>query len=299
MNTITHKVCPLCKSNSIKKRFTCKDHFATGEEFGIIECTGCGFVFTQDVPDEKEIGRYYESPSYISHSNTDKGLVNKVYHQVRSIMLHNKVKLVGKLTLLKNGRILDYGAGTGYFARAMAKAGWDVTAIEKSSSARELALKEFGFEMLSEKSLPELEEKEFDVVTMWHVMEHIQDLDAMWEQLYRIIDDTGIAIIAVPNCQSYDAQYYKENWAAYDVPRHLWHFKASTIMRWGEKHGFILERQYTMPFDGFYISMLSERYKGSGMSTVKGLWRGFKGWCAQSTKRSASSSIIYVFKKRR
>lgn len=299
MNTITHKDCPLCKSNAIKKRFTCKDHFATGEEFDIMECPDCGFVFTQGVPDEKEIGRYYESPTYISHSNTNKGVINKIYHRVRAVMLRKKVKLIGKLTLLKNGKILDYGAGTGYFARAMEKEGWNVTAIEKSSQARELALKEFGFEMFSEEALPGIPDKSLDVVTMWHVMEHIQDLDNMWNELYRILDDTGIAVIAVPNCKSYDAKRYNENWAAYDVPRHLWHFTASTIMRWGEKHGFILERQYTMPFDGYYISMMSERYKGSSLHSIKGLWNGFKGWCAQSKRRSASSSIIYVFRKKR
>jgi 2-polyprenyl-3-methyl-5-hydroxy-6-metoxy-1,4-benzoquinol methylase len=299
MNKIHYRHCPLCKNAGIKKRFTCKDHFATGEEFDIMECPACGFVFTQDIPQEQEIGKYYESPDYISHSNTAKGLKNKIYHLVRSIMLRKKTRLIKKLTLLKNGKLLDYGAGTGYFARAMQERGWDVTAIEKSSQARGLALKEFGFEMLPEEKLTDIGDKSLDVVTMWHVLEHIQDLDRMWEEIYRILDDTGIAVIAVPNCRSYDAQLYKENWAAYDVPRHLWHFSAGTIMKWGEKHGFILERKYTMPFDGFYISLLSESYKGSRLQSLKGLWNGFKGWCAQSKKRSASSSIIYVFRKRR
>lgn len=273
--------------------------FATGEEFDIFECTDCELVFTQGVPDEKEIGRYYESAAYISHSDTSKGIMNKVYHWVRSIMLHRKVSLIKKLTLLKNGKLLDYGAGTGYFARCMAKAGWNVTAIEKSSSARELSLNEFGFEIFPEEYLATIKDKELDVVTMWHVMEHIQEPDKMWKEIHRILDDTGIAVIAVPNCISYDAQEYKEHWAAYDVPRHLWHFTPTTIMKWGERNGFILERHYTMPFDGFYISMLSEGYRGSGMRNIKGLWNGFKGWCAQANKRSASSSIIYVFRKRR
>jgi ubiquinone/menaquinone biosynthesis C-methylase UbiE len=299
MERINHTTCPLCKSADIAKRFACKDMFATGEEFDIIECHSCGLVFTQGVPDEKEIGRYYESPSYISHSNTSKGLTNKAYHLVRSIMLRRKARLIEKLTLLKNGKLLDYGAGTGYFAKTMTDAGWSVTAIEKSAGARELAKEELGIEIYPEEHLAAIEDKELDVVTMWHVMEHIQDPDRMWKEIYRILDDTGIAVIAVPNCKSYDAQEYKEYWAAYDVPRHLWHFTPSTIMKWGEKHGFILERQYTMPFDGFYISMLSEGYRGTAMRSIKGLWNGLKGWCAQAKKRSASSSIIYVFRKRR
>lgn len=299
MERINHACCPLCKSENITKRFACKDMFATGEMFDIVECHECGLVFTQGVPDEKEIGRYYESPAYISHSNTNKGLVNKAYHLARSIMLRRKVRLINKLTLLKSGKLLDYGAGTGYFAQAMTNAGWEVTAIEKSEQARKLAMNEFGLEIKPEEHLAAMENKSIDVITMWHVMEHIQDPDRMWKEIYRILDDTGIAVIAVPNCKSYDAQEYKEHWAAYDVPRHLWHFTPGTIMRWGEKHGFILERQMTMPFDGFYISMLSEGYRGTGMKCVKGLWNGLKGWFAQANRRSASSSIIYVFRKRR
>ena len=299
MTVINHDKCPLCGSNAIRKRFTCTDHFATGETFDLYECTDCHFAFTQNVPDEKEIGRYYESPTYISHSNTNKGITNRLYHIVRKIMLKNKTGLVKRLTLLKNGKILDYGAGTGHFARAMKKRGWEVTAIEKSDKARELSRREFDFEMLPAGSLSDIKDREFDVVTMWHVMEHIQDLDNMWDELYRILDDTGIAIIAVPNSKSYDAQRYGEHWAAYDVPRHLWHFTPNTIMRWGEKHNFLLERQFTMPFDGFYISMLSERYKGRKLASLRGLWNGFLGWIASFDKCSASSSIIYTFRKRR
>ena len=296
---VEFKKCPCCNSTEISKRFTCKDQFATGEMFDVFECSGCGFVFTQGFPDEKEIGRYYESQEYISHSNTSKGLINKIYHCVRSIMLRRKVRLVKRLTLLKSGKILDYGAGTGYFANAMEHAGWEVTAIEKSPGARKLAKEELGMDLLPESALPEIKEKAFDVVTLWHVMEHIQELGNFWDELHRILDDTGIAIVAVPNCKSYDAAKYKEHWAAYDVPRHLWHFTPHAIMNYGEKHGFILERQYTMPFDGFYISMLSEKYKGNSMPGLRGFWNGFKGWCAQSRRKNASSSIIYVFRKKR
>ena len=299
MTVITHDKCPLCKSSAIKKRFACVDEFATGEQFDIFECTACGLAFTHNVPDEKEIDRYYESPTYISHSNTSKGFVNRVYHIVRRIMLQKKARKVEMLTGLKNGRLLDYGAGTGHFARLMETRGWSVTAIEKNGKARELALKEFGFEMLPVEALSTIKDKELDVVTMWHVMEHIQEPDKMWDELHRILDDRGIAIIAVPNSASYDALKYKEHWAAYDVPRHLWHFTPGTIAQWGEKHGFVLDGQYTMPFDGFYISMLSEQYKGSRLHTIRGFWNGFKGWLAQCRRRSASSSIIYVFGKRR
>lgn len=299
MNVIIHKTCPLCGSSNIKKQFTCKDHFATGELFDIYHCHECSFAFTQGVPDEKEIGPYYDTPTYVSHSDTDKGLVNKLYHIVRGIMLRRKVSLIKRLTMLRSGNLLDYGAGIGYFAKAMQNTGWSITAIEKSQQAREYAQRNLGINMKPEEYLATIEDRTFDVVTMWHVMEHIQQFDSFWDTLYRILDDSGIAVIAVPNSASYDAEYYRENWAAYDVPRHLWHFTPSTIMNWGLKHGFILERQYTMPFDGFYISMLSERYKGSKCATLRGIWNGLLGWLATFDKCSASSSIIYVFRKKR
>lgn len=298
MTIISYNKCPLCKSSAIKKRFACVDNFATKESFDIHECEDCGFVFTHNFPDEKEIDRYYESPSYISHSNTDKGLVNSMYHLVRKIMLRKKARLVERCSLLKRGKLLDYGAGTGYFARTMAARGWDVTAIEKNGKARELALEEFGFGMHPVEALAGIKEKELDVVTMWHVMEHIQDLDKMWNELRRVLCDNGTAIIAVPNCTSYDAQKYKEHWAAYDTPRHLWHFTPDTMEQWGKKHGFTLDEKRTMPFDGFYISMLSEQNMGSRMHTIKGFWNGFKGWMAQMKRADAASSIIYVFRKR-
>ena len=297
MTHITHTECPLCGSSRLQPRFSCKDQFATGEEFEIFRCEECSFTFTQNVPDEKVIGRYYESPSYVSHSDTDKGLVNRCYHVVRSIMLRRKAQLIDSLVDAGKTRLLDYGAGTGYFARAMRKRGWDVAAIEKSEQARNYSKEKFSFEMLPVEALDDFADEEFDVITLWHVMEHIQDINGFWDKLYKILDGNGIAVIAVPNSASYDAQRYGEHWAAYDVPRHLWHFSPSTIMKMGRKHGFILERQYTMPFDGFYISMLSERYKGAKMPLLGGLCSGLFGWFASWSKKSASSSIIYVFRK--
>ena len=299
MNIITHKNCPLCGSSTIEKRFACKDHFATGEVFDIVRCKECGFVFTQDIPSEECIANYYDSPTYVSHSDTKKGLVNSLFHIVRKIMLRRKATLIKRLTLLQNGKILDYGAGVGAFANTMRNRGWDVTAIEKSEAARKVAKEKYGIELLPEEALGSVESGSVDVITLWHVMEHLQQVDAFWDEMHRILDETGIAVIAVPNCSSYDADNYQEHWAAYDVPRHLWHFTPSTIMRLGEKHGFILERQYPMPFDGFYISMLSEGYKGSRLKALRGVWNGFLGLCTTMEKCSASSSIIYVFRKKK
>ncbi len=297
MTRIIHTECPLCGGKKLQHQFSCKDQFATGEEFAIYKCEECSFVFTQNIPHENEIGRYYESPTYISHSDTNKGFINRCYHIVREIMLRRKAALVNSLVDSGKTHLLDYGAGTGYFARAMQRHDWEVTAIEKSEQARQYSKEQFGFEMQPVESLDNYEDGYFDVVTMGHVMEHIQNINEFWGKLYRILDANGIAVIALPNSASYDAQLYREHWAAYDVPRHLWHFSPSTVMKFGRKHGFILERQFTMPFDGFYISMLSERYKGSKLPLIGGVWNGLLGWLASWSKKSASSSIIYVFRK--
>ena len=291
--------CPLCGGQTLELALTCKDWYASGETFEVVRCAQCGFLMTQNAPVEAEIGRYYESPDYISHTNTRKGLTNSLYHVVRRFMLARKASLVMNSARLKKGRLLDYGTGTGFFPHTMKQKGWQVCAIDKSQAARDFARQRFGLNVESEDALQSYTEGSFDVVTLWHVMEHLEHLDDMWDTIHRLLKKHGTLIVAVPNPDSYDAQKYQEYWAAYDVPRHLWHFTPSTIMQWGEKHGFVLERQYTMPFDGFYISMLSEQYKGSRLHTIKGFWNGFKGWIAQWKRRSASSSIIYVFRKKR
>ena len=170
MTHIKHAECPLCGSSRLQPLFSCKDQFATGEEFGICRCEECSFTFTQNVPDEKVIGRYYESPSYVSHSDTDKGFVNRCYHAVRSIMLRRKAQLIDSLVDASKTRLLDYGAGTGYFARAMQKRGWDVVAVEKSEQARNYSKEKFAFEMLPVEALVNFGEEDFDVITLWHVM---------------------------------------------------------------------------------------------------------------------------------
>ena len=138
----------------------------------------------------------------------------------------------------------------------------------------------------------------FDVITLWHVMEHLEHLNEMWETLHRILKDKGMLIVAVPNPESYDARKYKEWWAAYDVPRHLWHFSPSVMQRFGDKHGFVLEKEHPMPFDAFYVSMLTEKYKSNELSFVKGLWTGTLAWFSALGNKERSSSLIYVFRKK-
>ena len=299
MNKLTINACPLCGGTHLKRVMTCTDFYASGEQFDLLSCEDCGFTFTQGVPVEAEIGRYYETPDYISHSDTKKGAMNAIYHQVRKYMLGKKARLVVKESHRKQGRLLDIGTGTGYFAEAMDQRGWEVEAIEKNAQARLFAKEHFGLDVKEEGALYEFEPGSFDVITLWHVMEHLEHLNEVWDKLYELLTNRGVLIVAVPNCSSYDALKYGEYWAAYDVPRHLWHFTPATIQQLASKHGFIMAARHPMPFDAFYVSMLSEKHRGSAFAFLKGMWTGTKGWFSALGKKERSSSMIYVFRKKR
>lgn len=299
MNKFTIKACPLCQGNHLKYTMTCVDHYASGEQFELFRCEDCGFQFTQNVPVEAEMGCYYETPDYISHSDTKKGAVNSIYHFVRKRMLNRKAQLISHMLGKSSGRILDLGTGTGYFSDTMKRRGWRVEAIEKSSQARAFAKEHFGLEVKEPSALAEFPAQSFDAITLWHVMEHLEHLNETWERLYELLADNGVLVIAVPNCSSYDAGKYKEYWAAYDVPRHLWHFTANTMQQFGAKHNFILAEQHPMPFDAFYVSMLSEKYQKHSLPFVKGMLNGSAAWFSTLAKKERSSSMIYVFRKKK
>jgi len=299
MNRLTIDTCPLCNGSHIKHFITCTDFYASGEQFELFRCDDCSFTFTQGCPLESEIGKYYETPDYISHSDTKKGAMNFIYHYVRRHMLNKKAQLVLKETRLRSGKILDIGTGTGYFANAMQLRGWEVEAIEKNASARTFAKEHFLLDVKDERALNNFPSGSFDVITLWHVMEHLEHLGETWQRIFELLTDRGVLVVAVPNCASYDADKYAEHWAAYDVPRHLWHFTPATMQQWGAKHGFILAARHPMPFDAFYVSMLSEKYRGNSSFFLKGVAVGSLAWLSAQAKKERSSSMIYVFRKKR
>lgn len=298
MDILNINTCPLCGGKHLEHAITCTDHYASGEQFSLYRCEDCGFIFTQDAPVEAEIGRYYETPDYISHSDTHKGLRNRVYHRVRKYMLSRKAKLIKRTSGLSKGSLLDIGTGTGYFSNEMKERGWRVKAIEKNARARAFAKEHFELEVDAEDALAGYADDSFDVITLWHVMEHLEPLNETWEKLAQLLKERGVLIVAVPNPNSYDAGKYKEWWAAYDVPRHLWHFTPSAMQQFGVKHGFKLAEQHPMPFDAFYVSMLTEKYKGSRLAFLKGMWTGLLAWFSSLAKAERSSSMIYVFRKK-
>ncbi|PIF05818.1 MAG: methyltransferase [Draconibacterium sp.] len=275
----------------------CTDYFVSGEKFNIKSCDNCGLKITEDAEDESTIGKYYQSEKYISHSNTSKGLVNAIYQAVRTYMLGRKRRLVEKITGLATGNILDIGAGIGFFLNEMAQHGWHVSGTEKSEAARNFASENFTLSISPVETLFEMKSGHFDVITLWHVLEHVQQLNVNFEKIKELLKPDGKLLIAVPNNTSYDAQHYKEYWAAWDVPRHLWHFGPAQMKLLGEKHKMKLKSMHTMPFDAFYVSILSEKYKKSKLALLKGFFYGKLSWWKSISKPGNCSSLIYVFER--
>ncbi|MBX3164760.1 MAG: class I SAM-dependent methyltransferase [Bacteroidetes bacterium] len=288
-----HEKCPLCGHSKFQPFLSCKDYTVSNEAFQIVSCENCSFKFTNPIPELSQIGNYYKSEDYISHSNTKKGLISKLYHFVRNYTLKQKLSLVSNH--VPHGTILDYGCGTGMFLNICQNNGWKTLGIEPDEGARKIA-SEMGLEVVSDKSQIS-KAKKFNAITLWHVLEHVYDLNETLTFFSEQLEQNGVLIIAVPNHKSYDAKLYKEFWAAYDVPRHLYHFEKKTMGQLLLKFGFTLVETKPMKFDSFYVSLLSEKYKHGRTNYLSAFWTGLKSNFA-AKKAENYSSVIYVFKKK-
>ena len=294
---IHHKSCPVCYSSDFRHSLTCTDHFKSQEEFNLFTCSVCGFTFTQDHPADDEVGKYYKSDDYISHSDTSRGLVNKIYRLVRGIMLRKKQRLVVKATGVQTGRILDIGTGTGHFAFEMKKNGWITSGIEINIEAREASIERFGLEIIPPEQISSLISASYDCITLWHVLEHFNDLSLYIREISRLLKPGGTLIVALPNMNSFDAGYYKRHWAAYDVPRHVWHFNPDTLGFLFESRGFKMYDIVPLRLDVFYISILSEKYRGNRLAFFTGILKGFVFAFKAVFNKKKTSSLIYILKK--
>lgn len=291
---IHYTECPVCKSNQIVPALTAKDHTVSGSNFAIWHCNDCSARFTQDIPGQDEIGAYYASENYISHSDTKKGIVNSLYHIVRKRTLRSKLKLVEAKVGKKKGSILDIGCGTGAFLHTMQQAGWQITGLEPDATARQKATELYGISPAAPDQLFQLQSGSFDAISMWHVLEHVHELHAYVKQLNNLLADNGRIFIAVPNYTSYDASAYAENWAAYDVPRHLYHFSPASMKGLLQQYGLKLLECKPMWFDSFYVSMLSEQYKNGKPGLLKASWQGLVSNLKTIGHPKNCSSVIYI-----
>lgn len=277
--------------NHEKKYLSVKDYLVSGESFDLVHDTDLDFLKTFPQPQVEELPKYYESQEYISHTDEKRGLISSLYQLVKKWSLQKKAKLILQ-QLGDVGSLLDVGAGTGDFLKVAKEKGWQVHGMEPNKNAAKLAL-EKGIDLKA--SLNDFEGKQFDVVTLWHVLEHIPDLEETILKLAALVKPQGALIIAVPNFKSFDARHYGKFWAAYDVPRHLWHFSKESMKNLFAEN-FHLKKIEPMIFDSFYVSLLSEKYKTGRKFSLKAFWIGLLSNI--KAKRSKEySSHIYCFKK--
>ena len=296
-SVIHYTNCPACGSTEIGYVFAAKDYTVSGEQFEIWECRSCTLRFTQDTPDQLSIGSYYKSENYISHSNTSKGFINSLYKLVRKQTLHQKRKLINEITGLKKGRILDLGSGTGAFVNEMHLHGWDAKGLEPDGDARKIAEENYHIKLENTDQFYNLTPASFDAITLWHVLEHVHDLHPYLEQLKKVLKQNGKLFVAVPNYTSSDAKKYKQYWAAYDVPRHLYHFSPRSMIQLMNSHQLSIIHFMPMLLDSFYISLLSSKYKNGRTNWIAAGWNGLWSDILAIRNKKKSSSVIYIISK--
>ena len=291
------EICPICSKPEFKNKLIVQDNTVSHESFAIVQCAGCGFQFTNPRPGSAEIGRYYESDEYVSHNSGAAGLINQAYKVARFFTMRRKVGLLNKLAP-RRGQLLDYGCGTGHFLAAAKSSGWQVSGLEPNARAREEASQRLG-QPIGQESLTTFQPGTFDAITLWHVLEHVHLLNETLAQLITLLKPDGVLLIAVPNVESLDAQHYRELWAAYDVPRHLYHFAPKTMAQLLKKHKLTIRQTLPMPLDAYYVSMLSEKNKAEragGLLTV--LKAGYQSNRFAKQHEGQYSSLLYVAERR-
>lgn len=288
-----HKTCPLCQNVGFHESIKVKDYSISAEKFKIDVCERCGLHFTNPYPPIEKIGVYYKSEIYISHSNKGNTLINRLYKFTRKITLKNKIKLLNKFP---GKNLLDIGCGTGLFIEESLKAGYNVIGVETDENARNNQSTSIRGRVVNSIGNINPEQK-FEIITLWHVLEHIHNLNKNFNNIVNHLAPKGKIIIAVPNLNSWDSKHYNIHWAALDVPRHLYHFTEEQIKLLFEMNGITLHKIHPMKFDAYYVSMLSEKYKGSSLvfQLIKGFINGMISNFKAGTKNY--SSLIYIGSK--
>ncbi|WP_197901691.1 class I SAM-dependent methyltransferase [Rhodocytophaga rosea] len=285
--------CPVCNSENYYMDIICKDYVISQEEFQIVKCQSCNFRFTNPRPGQQEIGKYYQSTDYISHQDDNEGVINKLYYIVKQKNLNSKLQLINDL--YNKGSVLDIGCGTGSFLEICKKDGWITVGIEPDEKARKKAVQKTQGEV--KENIYELPFQKFDIITMWHVLEHVHLLNETIEKIKQLLNENGKLIIAVPNRDSYDAKRFGTYWAAYDVPRHLYHFTQETLMQLMKKHQLKIFKVLPMKYDAYYISLMSLKHKYNQTRFVSAITTGLLSNKWAKKNNNNYSSLTYIFSK--
>lgn len=286
------KRCPVCQQTEFREFIKAKDNLITKDVFQIVKCNNCSFIFTNPRPFEYELGKYYQSAEYDSHKHKSASLKDILYNTVRRISTRKKLDYINKISSGKN--LLDIGAGAGYFLNFCKKNDWRVEGLEPN-------LKSFpnidsNIKIHTDyKTIPK---EKFDVITMWHSLEHISEIDYALQTISSALKPDGKLIVAVPNIASYDFKKYQESWAALDVPRHLYHFTQDSMKLLAERYNLKVTKVMPLIFDSFYVSLLSEKYKTGKLNYLKAFRTGLKSnqWAKENNHNY--SSLMYTLTKK-
>jgi 2-polyprenyl-3-methyl-5-hydroxy-6-metoxy-1,4-benzoquinol methylase len=287
----TLSACPLCQSTSIAPFLSVKDYTVSQQEFNLVTCMSCSFTFTNPRPAADAIQQFYKSEKYISHSGGSTRLIDRLYRIARNYTLKWKLQMINQYAQEKT--ILDYGCGTGNFLSYLKHNGWDTIGVEPAEDARRKA-NENG--IVAHSNLTDINQV-FSIITLWHVLEHVHTLTTTLSEIKKRLNVSGTIFIAVPNYKSADAQHYQEHWAAFDAPRHLWHFNQKTMTRLLTNCGFKIKKILPMKLDAYYVSLLSEQYKNQHENFISHyLKAGVQAWQSNkaASKTGEYSSLIYV-----
>jgi 2-polyprenyl-3-methyl-5-hydroxy-6-metoxy-1,4-benzoquinol methylase len=295
-DSTTSLKCLVCDGSNFEDYLELQDYFLSKEMFKLTKCLECGLLYTIPQPDVKSLASYYDSEEYTSHNTSKWSLKNLLYMQARKFALSQKSGMIEKH--ISKGKILDIGSGTGEFLNHCRKKGWDVYGIEPNSNAREKVFTSHGLKLFKNVEVLEAEKESMDVITMWHVLEHLEEPAKQFRINYRLLRPGGVLVVALPNYESWDAYYYGKFWAAYDVPRHLFHFSQKSLSQLAERSGFRIEEIRPLRLDAYYVSLLSEKYANDKMNYFKAFINGWRSNKAAKKRKFGYSSWVYLLKKK-
>ena len=283
--------CPLCTNTSLNHHLKVRDYLVSLEQFNLVKCSNCSFIFTNPRPSLEEISGFYQSEDYISHSDKKNSLMDQLYFLARNLMFHQKLKWLKKYAQ-KSEPLLDFGCGTGSFIQFLSKRNWDAWGVEPGDSARQIAIQSNPNRVF--KSMDHMSVQSFGTITLWHVLEHLHRLNHDLDKIQRALKPDGRLLIAVPNCNSLDASYYDRHWAGYDVPRHLFHFTPETINKLASDHGMQVVKIFPLILDAYYISLLSEKHRKGFL--LNAIYQGFRSNFYARNHGMNYSSLVYLLK---
>jgi SAM-dependent methyltransferase len=288
--------CIVCGSGQRHPHLRAPNRFNVGEVFPLVQCSQCGFVYLSPRPSQESIGSHYEDEGYHPHQAEAAGVVDRIYRISRDWNLRYKRWMVESHH--RKGALLDFGCGTGEFLAEMRANGWQVTGVEPAAQARAVA------EGLGVRASADLEgcDGPYDVITLWHVLEHVHEAAGQFRRLCELLTPGGILVMALPNIGSVDSRAYGANWVALDAPRHLFHFRPQDVRRFAVARGLTPAGGGVLPLDTPYNVLLSEQLAGQVVRGTRlfGLFRAIRVALAASIRgaidRSRSSSPVYVFR---